>query len=141
MGPDLTVMIGGEAGDGIRQAGLLMDKTFVRGGFHVFSVFDYQSLIRGGHNYHLVRVSVRPVRAPRRWVDLLIALNEDTIERHAGELTTGSALLYDSDSVKDLEVVGPAKPLPMPLRTMAREVGGPLIVRNSAALGAMVYLL
>ncbi len=141
MGPDLTVMIGGEAGDGIRQAGLLMDKMFVRGGFHVFSVFDYQSLIRGGHNYHLVRVSVRPVRAPRRGVDLLIALNEDTVERHAGELTTGSILLYDSDSVKDLSGVGPAKPLPMPLRTMAREVGGPLIVRNSAALGALVNLL
>ncbi len=137
----MTVMIGGEAGDGIRQAGLLMDKMFVRGGFHVFSVFDYQSLIRGGHNYHLVRVSTRPVRAPRRGVDLLIALNRDTIERHSGELSARSTILYDSDSIGNLGEIGQARALPMPLKTMAREAGGPLIVRNSAALGALVFLL
>jgi len=140
MGPDLNVMIGGEAGDGVRQAGLLMDKMFVRGGLHVFSVFDYQSLIRGGHNYHLVRVSERPVRAPRRGVDVLIALNEDTVSRHSGELVEGSILLYDSDSVRPGDAA-PARALPMPLTTMAREAGGPMIVRSSAALGALVHLV
>jgi len=140
MGPDLTLLIGGEAGDGIRQAGFLMDKMFVRGGYHVFSVFDYLSLIRGGHNFHMVRVSEKRVLAPRRDVNILIALNEDTVQKHASKLSPGGALLYDSNSVSEPSVEG-VDLFPVPLRTMAKEAGGPLLVRNAAALGALAYLL
>ena len=43
--------IGGEAGDGILNAGLAMfAKTCLRGGLEVFATAEYPSLIRGGHN-------------------------------------------------------------------------------------------
>ncbi|RLG40180.1 MAG: hypothetical protein DRO05_07000 [Thermoproteota archaeon] len=139
---DLSVMIAGEAGDGIRQAGLLFSRACARGGFYTFSVFDYLSLIRGGHNSHLVRVCDREVYSHRKKVDILLALNLDSIQKHASELSSNSAILYDSDSVRKLpELSSKVTGIPVPLKSMTKEVGAPLITRNSAGLGALFSLL
>ena len=46
---DLTVWIGGAAGDGIASAGESFAKACSRSGYHVFAYNSYQSVIRGGH--------------------------------------------------------------------------------------------
>ena len=139
---DISVMIAGEAGDGIRQAGLLFSRACARGGFHTFSMFDYRSLIRGGHNSHLVRVCDREVYSHRRTIDILLSFNLDSIKRHAPKLSPISGLIYDSDSVKEPpDLSSRALMIPIPLRSMVKEKGAPLITRNSAGLGAIFALL
>ena len=58
---DYSVLVGGQAGDGIRQAGSLVARLFARLGYHIYFWDDYPSLIRGGHNFSLIRAGDRRV--------------------------------------------------------------------------------
>jgi len=48
---DYSILVGGAAGQGSRKAGLIIGKLFSQYGYRVFIYDDYQSLIRGGHNF------------------------------------------------------------------------------------------
>jgi 2-oxoglutarate ferredoxin oxidoreductase subunit alpha len=52
---DLNIMVGGEAGQGIQTIGFILGKTLSGSGLHVFADQDYESRIRGGHNFFRVR--------------------------------------------------------------------------------------
>lgn len=137
--------IGGEAGFGIQVSGLLFAKVCARAGLSVFDYAEYPSLIRGGHNTLQVRVSgTRRVRAPEHAVDLLVALNAETVPLHRRELATHAALLYDRDAF-NLDAPALGRPdvtvYPVPLTSLARSDGGSLGLRNTVAIGATVALL
>ncbi len=53
----MTIMVGGEAGQGVESGGAGFAKALARGGLHVFGLPDFMSRIRGGHNFYLVRVA------------------------------------------------------------------------------------
>ncbi|MEM2602426.1 MAG: 2-oxoacid:acceptor oxidoreductase family protein, partial [Candidatus Bathyarchaeia archaeon] len=48
---EFSILIGGQAGDGIKQAGNAIARVFNRLGYWIFVYEDYPSLIRGGHNF------------------------------------------------------------------------------------------
>jgi len=58
---DLSVLVGGRAGDGINSAGLLVSHLFNRMGYSTYMYFDYPSLIKGGHNFTITRAADHPV--------------------------------------------------------------------------------
>ena len=134
---DISFLVGGQAGDGVMRTAELLGKTLNRLGFHAFVINDYQSLIRGGHNFCKVRASSRQVWSHLEAVGLIAALNQDTIARHENELTEGGRVLFDSDKAS---YEGPYKPHPIPLSGMIKEVGGIPIMRNSAMIGAIAHL-
>ncbi|GAG18597.1 unnamed protein product, partial [marine sediment metagenome] len=82
MGSNLNVMVGGEAGQGVQSVGFILAKAFARGGFHLFADQDYESRVRGGHNFFRVKISDSKVRAISESVDILIALNQESVELH-----------------------------------------------------------
>ncbi len=45
---DISVLIGGKAGDGINSAGALVAQLLNSLGYSIYLYFDYPSLIRGG---------------------------------------------------------------------------------------------
>jgi 2-oxoglutarate ferredoxin oxidoreductase subunit alpha len=57
MSKEISVLIGGQAGDGIKQTGNSIARLFNRVSYWVFIYEDYQSLIKGGHNFSIVRAS------------------------------------------------------------------------------------
>jgi 2-oxoglutarate ferredoxin oxidoreductase subunit alpha len=138
------VLVGGEAGAGISAAGSLLGRAFLRGGLHVFGTIDYPSLIRGGHNFYLLRAAAQPVYAQWDTVDLIIAFDAKTIQRHKGELVPDGGIIYDSDQVP---AGSPGLPrsgtqlYPTPLESIAKSVEGAPVVRNTVALGAAVGIL
>lgn len=134
---EISFVIGGQAGDGVMRAAELIGKMFNRLGLYVFVINDYQSLIRGGHNFCKVRVADRQVWLHRESVELIAAINQDTIKKHENELTDGGRILYDSDVAK---YEGTHVPLPIPLTSMVKQVGGVPIMKNSAIIGAISYL-
>ena len=71
MGVDLTIKIGGEAGQGIQTVGDLLALVSTRAGLHLMAINDYESRIRGGHNFIQIRISDHPVRAPHHKTHLL----------------------------------------------------------------------
>ncbi|OAQ20420.1 2-oxoacid:acceptor oxidoreductase subunit alpha [Thermosulfurimonas dismutans] len=130
---EVSVLFGGRAGDGIRQLGQLWARMLSRRGFRVFLYDDYPSLIRGGHNFTIVRSSTEPILAHREKVDLIVALNQEAVEKHAWRLLSEVDLVFDSTAVK-------AQGFGVPWKEIVKEFSAPPIMRNTAALASTAKL-
>src|SRR3989344_71521 len=82
MKKDLVVRIGGEAGLGLAAAADILAKVFVKLGYHVYSSKEYASQIKGGHNYHTLRITNKNISADIDYVDVLFAFSKYTIAKH-----------------------------------------------------------
>ncbi len=82
----LTILFGGKAGQGVNILSTLLGEALTKKGYHVFVSRDYQSLIRGGHNFNVLTFSDKPVYSNESVVDIVIALDENTINIHKKEL-------------------------------------------------------
>ena len=141
IGDSVTIGIGGEAGQGVGRSGMLLGKALMRAGFHVFGNIDYPSLIRGGHNYYTVRTSQRKVTSVLEKPDLLVALNKDTISIHQSEINPGGGIIYDEKDKLEEETRTDIEYYPIPMTDIVKELGGPDIMRNTVALGAVTALV
>jgi 2-oxoglutarate ferredoxin oxidoreductase subunit alpha len=140
---EFTIGIGGAAGDGLDKSGDTLAKGVSRAGLYVYAYNSYQSIIRGGHIWLRVRIGEEKVRSHGDHLNLLIALNQDTVERHAPEVEPGGAVLYNSDrftcetSLLGDNVVG----LPLPVKEITKDLGRlEPIMQNTVALGAAIFL-
>src|SRR5215470_3939748 len=112
---EVAIGIGGAAGDGLDKTGDTLAKTCSRLGLYVCAYNSYQSIIRGGHIWLRVRVAEEKVHSHGDHLNVLIALNQDSIERHAREVKSGGAILYNSDKLKCDPVLLGDNVLPVPL--------------------------
>jgi 2-oxoglutarate ferredoxin oxidoreductase subunit alpha len=136
---DYSIKIGGAAGQGMQTIGDALSKVFARAGYHVFTHQDYESRIRGGHNFYQVRLSGRPVMSSRERIDIVVALDQETIRRHATELTDQGQLLYDSETLKEMHD-GPGF-LDVPFARLAVDRGGSILMESIVATGAVLGML
>jgi 2-oxoglutarate/2-oxoacid ferredoxin oxidoreductase subunit alpha len=90
---EVTVGIGGAAGDGSGATGDNLAKVCSRLGLHVFAYNSYQSLVRGGHVWLRLRIGAQKVMTHGDHLNLLIGLNQDTLDRHAREVAARGAPL------------------------------------------------
>ena len=127
----LNILIGGEAGQGIVTIGNLLSKSCVRSGYSIVVTQDYQSRIRGGHNTFCIRVAADEVIAPQEQIDLLVALDRDTVTFHRRYVSPdGLVIIDDSLGVDDDSF----------LKVPFKEIGLKKF-SNIAALGVVCSLL
>ena len=127
---DVSVIVGGKAGDGINNAGLIVAHLFNHLGYFVYMDIDYPSLIRGGHNFAVVRAAEKPVTALKKTLDYLIALDQETIRQHY-DACRNCVLISNADTVKppqDSQVIS--------LKSILAAETAPAITGNSAMIGA-----
>jgi 2-oxoglutarate ferredoxin oxidoreductase subunit alpha len=139
MALNLNVMVGGEAGQGVQSVGAIMAKAFARGGYSVFADQDYESRVRGGHNFFRVRVSDTELGAVRESVDMLLALNQESIKLHRGKVGGGGVVVFDEEKVEDVQ--NGSGLFGLPLARLAEEKAGNRLMANSVALGAAMGLV
>ncbi|MBT9154167.1 MAG: 2-oxoglutarate oxidoreductase subunit KorA [Firmicutes bacterium] len=135
---DLTVLIGGAAGQGMDTLGLLLAKSLKSLGFYVFLHKDYMSRIRGGHNFVKVRFRDCPVFSHADELAVIIALNAETIELHGEKLRKDGRViaLENGDKVPaDLR----ARAVHLPTKEVIQQTGNRWVV-GSAALGCVFKL-
>jgi 2-oxoglutarate ferredoxin oxidoreductase subunit alpha len=141
-GNEVRIRLGGPAGMGIKAAGQSLARVFASSGYHVFDLTEYPSLIKGGHNTYHVRVSSEPIYSHVMPTDILVALDRDTVRLHVAELTRGAAVIYDpkdfEPGAEDLDSREDLCLVPVPLDDIIYEVGGIKLMRNVAALGAVL---
>ncbi|MDZ7798314.1 MAG: 2-oxoacid:acceptor oxidoreductase subunit alpha [Patescibacteria group bacterium] len=108
MKEDYSILIGGAAGQGSRRAGFIIARLLSHYGYETFIYDDYQSLIRGGHNFSKIRAASEKVLSHRKKIDFLLAFNEETVEKHKQNLDKNGLIIYDKDKfeVKDKKAVG-----------------------------------
>ena len=136
---DYSIKIGGEAGQGIQTIGDTLAKVFSRTGYHVFTHQDYESRIRGGHNFFQIRFSDNPVTASRDKTDILVALDKESIQLHEKELTEHGQIIYDSAVLK--QKYENHHFLDVPFIDLAVKHSGNKIMANTVAVGAVLGML
>ena len=141
---EATIGIGGAAGDGLDKTGDTLAKTASRLGLYLFAYNSYQSVIRGGHIWLRVRMAEEKVYSHGDHLNLLIALNQDTIERHAREVEAGGAVLFNSDKLQcDPALLSDnVLVVPLPVSTITKPLGKlQPIMQNTVGLGAAIFFL
>lgn len=102
---DYSVLVGGAAGQGMDTFASLFEKILKRCGFHVYAYGDYMSRIRGGHNFFYIRFSDKKLYSFSPRVDLIFALNDETVKVHSSRLQEDGFILTQemvSDVLKKL---------------------------------------
>ncbi len=99
---DFAIAIGGAPGQGIETAGKSISQICARYGLNVFTYTAYQSLIRGGHSFLTIRISSEPIANHGDKIDLIIALDANSVEKHLPHVAPGGALIYNSEHVKQV---------------------------------------
>ncbi len=90
-------MIGGVQGSGVDTSANVFARAAASGGLYVFGKREYYSNIKGEHSYFQVRVSKNLIRSHVDTVDMLATFEEETIFRHALEVRSEGAIIYDPD--------------------------------------------
>jgi 2-oxoglutarate ferredoxin oxidoreductase subunit alpha len=126
-----NILIGGEAGQGLVTVGQILAKGLVRSGYAICVTQSYQSRIRGGHNTFAIRAGVNGVEAPQEAVDLLVALDADTVHIHKDEVSSKGLIIIDEALARTEDGV-----FPIPFKTLASDQ-----YTNIVALGVIAALL
>jgi 2-oxoglutarate ferredoxin oxidoreductase subunit alpha len=135
---DFAVGIGGENGQGIASTGDILARIFARRGLNLNAYNAYQSIIRGGHTFLTIRASDGPVRSMGDKHDVLIPLNQDSMDRHLRLMQAGSSVVFDSDKLKPGNAAANVQLCAMPMKQIC---GANKLAANTAALGAVLQLL
>ncbi len=131
--------IGGDQGEGIDSTGDILIHVANHLGYYVYGYKSFSSRIKGGHTNYKVRIAGKPLAAATYRTDVLVALNQETIEVSGHELR-GGVILADSAFHPVLPQSVDALLLDIPMTEMARSLGSPLM-RNIVAQGASAALL
>lgn len=131
---DYTILVGGEAGQGMDTFSNLMEKILKRHGFFVFTHSDYMSRVRGGHNYFLIRFSDKPVYTFSNKVDIIFGMNKETIELHEKKLAKDGIIICDAN------IEGGGKTKALPLSDEAKKLKNPKVSSTIGLAAILNYL-
>ncbi len=126
--PDLSLVLCGEAGQGIQTIEHLLTRVLFRSGFHLFASREYMSRVRGGSNSTQIRVGVAPLAAEVDRIDLLLPLHQEALSHLARRITPGTIMLGDPT-----RITPPGAMVHLPLSALAAEAGNPLYEGTAAA--------
>ncbi|HZJ68988.1 MAG TPA: 2-oxoacid:acceptor oxidoreductase subunit alpha [Candidatus Eisenbacteria bacterium] len=128
---DFTILVGGAAGQGMDTFANILEKSLKRSGFHIFSHSDYMSRVRGGHNFMQIRFSDKPISSYTKEVDIIFALNEETVEIHEKRLKENGIIILDQEIAKEKNLIH------LPLTETAKALGN-IRVSSTVGLGAIL---
>ena len=132
--------IGGAAGQGVATPGDIFALIFSRRGLHVNAYNAYQSIIRGGHTFLTIRTGVDKVENLGDGIDLLLPLNQDTMDRHLRLLKAGGACIYNADTIKPGAAADGVQLCALPVSTLA-DISRNKVAQNTLALGAALSMM
>jgi 2-oxoglutarate/2-oxoacid ferredoxin oxidoreductase subunit alpha len=146
---DISLVLCGEAGQGIQTVEAILAQAIKTSGFNIFSTKEYMSRVRGGQNSTEIRISSHRVASYVRRIDLLLVLSSGAIKHLQDRISEDTIILGDPEHLKTLnedDVTGEAREkinynfIEIPLIETAQEIGG-LIFANVIAAGALACVL
>jgi len=136
-GEDVSIVLCGEAGQGIQTVEAILVQAVKLGGYNVFSSKEYMSRVRGGENSTQIRVSSKRINAYVDRIDILIAISKGAINHLKERISENTIIIGDEETLKD--VVRPDV-IKIPFLKIAKSIGGP-IYANIIAAGALSRVL
>ncbi len=139
---DISILVGGKAGDGVLFTGNVLARWLKRQGWWAVTYRDFPSNIRGEATQYTIRASLDPIENRNNTVDVLLAFDCEAIEKHSLRLSDGGLVLCDGADAAHLPASAGnyLTSFAFPLRQPARQHFGRDIFKNMIALGALGYL-
>ncbi|MFO7890425.1 MAG: 2-oxoacid:acceptor oxidoreductase subunit alpha [bacterium] len=137
---DISIVLCGPAGQGIKTAEQVMVSIFRKAGYNVFATKEYMSRIRGGSNSTSIRVSSKQVKSFVDRMDILVPLDREALEHIESRITPETMvigekeILLKEDKKIDYQIHDVA------LTELAEEAGGK-IYSNMIVVGIIAGLL
>ena len=133
----IEVRISGLGGQGVVLAGQILGRAAAYDGKNVVQTQSYGSEARGSAAKSEVIISEDKIGFPMvRKCDVLIALNQEAVEKNIKDLKEDGTLLMDSSIVKDVSMVQ-ARVFKIPATQIAEEACGEKLYANIVTLGAL----
>jgi 2-oxoglutarate/2-oxoacid ferredoxin oxidoreductase subunit alpha len=139
-GLDLSIAIGGAAGQGIATPGNVLARIFARRGLHLYSYNAHQSIIRGGHILLVLRIGTEEVLSHGDKMDVLVCLNQDTMDRHLRLMGDGARVLFNSDDVTPGDAAPGVRLCPIPVKELSNDSKNK-VIQNTLSLGVLMDLI
>jgi 2-oxoglutarate ferredoxin oxidoreductase subunit alpha len=137
---DFALAIGGAAGQGIATPGDILARIFVRRGLHLNTYNAYQSIVRGGHIFLTVRISDQPVLNHGDQWNLLLCLDQQTMDRHLRHMQPGTKVIFNSDTITPGDAGDGVELCSMPVAELTDNSRN-TVMQNTVALGVVVALM
>lgn len=139
-GYDVGIAIGGEAGQGIATPGDILARLFVRRGLHLNTYNAFQSIVRGGHIFLTMRMTEEQKYSHGDKIDLLLCLNQETMDKHLHFMKAGGFVVYNSDNITPGKAADGVELCGLPIGELT---GNPRagLNQNTVAVGAILYIL
>ena len=138
-GRDISIVLCGQAGQGVQTVEALLTRILKIAGYHVFATKEYMSRVRGGSNSTTIRICGKRVSAPVDRMDVLVPLNAGAVAHVAERLSPETLVVGEREVVAD-EAIESNRTLAVPFTEIAAEIGGK-IYSNVVAVGAIAGLL
>ncbi len=135
-----AVSIGGAAGQGVATPGNIFARIFARRGLHLLAYNAYQSIIRGGHTFLTIRTGPERITSFGDHIDLMIPLNQDTMDRHLHLLQAGAAVVYNGDSIKPGAAPEGVRLCPLPVNELSHNARNK-VEQNTLAVAAGLSMM
>ncbi len=121
---DVSVVICGEAGQGIQTLETLLTWVLKDSGYHVFATKEFMSRVRGGSNSTSIRVAAHRVDAYVDRIDILIPLSADGIPRLAGRISPETIIIGEKEKVEKVIDTQKYRFIDIPFTRIASDIGG-----------------
>ena len=136
---DVSIVLCGQAGQGIQTVEHLLTRIFKLTGYNVFATKEYMSRVRGGVNSTQIRIGSGPVRAAVSRIDILIPLNKGALHRIEPRISPQTLILADKEVLGDDFDPDRHRFVDVPLTGTATEIGNK-IYSNVVAVGVVAGL-
>jgi len=130
--------VGGQQGEGIDSTGEIFALALARKGYYISSNKHFASRIKGGYTHYQIHVTTEASYYHGDYTDVLLALDQETIDNNLEVMSKGSIILCDGKE-EELQSNGHFTTFILPLTTISEGIGGK-IVRNMVALGSSAAL-
>ena len=130
---EVSVVLCGEAGQGIQTVEQILARCLKLSGFHVFATKEYMSRIRGGSNSTEIRISSKRVSAYLDRIDILIPFHQGAIKHVEKRITPETIVLGDKEIISKDSPLEVKEFIDIPFSKIASDIGGRIYVNIIAA--------
>lgn len=121
---DISIVLCGEAGQGIQTVERILTHVLKLSGLNVFATKEYMSRIRGGSNSTEIRASSRKVSSVAQRMDILIPLSKGAIEHVRRRISAETIIIGEKENIPENFLFKKYRVVEVAFSKMASDMGG-----------------